>query len=64
MGTLGHKHGLNLTNLLKIEQRDEGIRIVYKLIRTESQMLVIVISIREDDVVYEIAHARRTRHEP
>lgn len=59
---LGHKHGLNLTNLLKIKLRGEGIRIVYKLIRTESQMLVIVIGIREDDVVYEIAHAHRTRH--
>ena len=60
---LGHKHGLNLTNLLKIKLRGEGIRIVYKLFRTESQMLVIVIGIREDDVVYEIAHTRRTRHD-
>ena len=40
---LGHKHGLNLTNLLKIKLRGEGIRIVYKLIKTDSQMLVIVV---------------------
>jgi mRNA interferase RelE/StbE len=60
---LGHKHGLNLTNLLKIKLRGEGIRIVYKLIKTDSQMLVIVVGIREDDEVYEIAHSRRTKHD-
>ncbi len=49
---LGHKRGLNLTNLLKIKLRGEGIRIVYKLAKTESQMLVIVVGIREDDEVY------------
>lgn len=48
---LGHKHGLNLTSLLKIKLRSEGIRVVYKLIKTESQMLVIVVGIREDDEV-------------
>ena len=42
---LGHKRGLNLTNLLKIKLRGEGIRIVYKLVKTESQMLVIVVGI-------------------
>ena len=55
---LGHKHGTNLTNLLKIKLRGEGIRIVYRLIRTETAMLVIVIGIREDDEVYEIARRR------
>ena len=60
---LGHKHGLNLTNLLKIKLRGEGIRVVYKLVKTESQMLIIVIAVREDDVVYEIAHTRRAKHD-
>lgn len=60
---LGHKHGLNLTNLLKIKLRGEGIRVIYKLIKRESQMLVIVVGIREDDEVYEIAHTRRTKHD-
>lgn len=60
---LGHKHGLNFTNLLKIKLRGEGIRIVYKLIKTDFQMLVIVVGIREDDEVYEIAHSRRTKHD-
>ena len=60
---LGHKHGLNLTNLLKIKLRGAGIRIVYKLVKTESQMLIIVVGLREDEEVYEIAHSRRTKYD-
>lgn len=60
---LGHKRGLNLTNLLKIKLRGEGIRIVYKLIKMDSQMLILVVGVREDDEVYEIAHTRRTKHD-
>ena len=52
---LGHKHGTNLTNLLKIKLRGEGIRIVYRLVRHDNRRLVIVIGVREDDEVYEIA---------
>ena len=59
---LGSKRGLNLTGLLKIKLRGEGIRVVYKLERRDSQMLVIVVGIREDEEVYEIAHTRRNRH--
>ena len=59
---LGHRHGLNLTNLLKIKLRGERLRVVYKLIKTKSQMLIIVVGIREDGEVYEIAHSRRNRH--
>ena len=55
---LGHKLGRNLTGYLKIKLRGEGIRIVYKLMRTETKMLVIVIGIREDEEVYEIAQRR------
>ncbi len=54
---LGNKHGLNLTNLLKIKLRGEGIRIVYKLVRTETQMLIIVIGVREDEEGYDLANA-------
>lgn len=60
---LGHKHGMNLTNLLKIKLRGEGIRVVYKLMRTDTKMLVIVIGIREDEEVYEIANRRRQKHD-
>ena len=59
---LGSKRGLNLTGLLKIKLRGEGIRVVYKLERRESQMLVIVVGVREDEEVYQIAHTRRNKH--
>lgn len=60
---LGNKHGTNLTNFLKIKLRGEGIRIVYKLIRTETQMLVVVVGIREDEKVYEIAQKRKQKND-
>ena len=60
---LGHKRGLNLTNLLKVKLRGDGIRIVYKLIRTDTKMLIIVIGVREDEEVYEIASRRRKKHD-
>ena len=55
---LGNKHGNDLSGLLKIKLRGAGIRVVYKLIRTESEMLVIVIGVRADDDVYETAERR------
>ena len=55
---LGKKQNRNLTSFLKIKLRSEGIRIVYTLIRTDKQMLIVVIGIREDDEVYDIAEKR------
>lgn len=59
---LGNKHGMNLSGLLKIKLCGEGIRVVYKLIRTETQMLVIVVGIRDDDDAYRSAQQRRKKH--
>ena len=59
---LGKKHDRNLTNFLKIKLLREGIRIVYKLIRIENQMLIVVIGIRADDEVYDIAEKRKKVH--
>ena len=59
---LGHKRGLNLTGYLKVKLRKEGIRIVYTLVRTESKMIVVVIGMRSDDEVYEIAQKRIQKH--
>ena len=59
---LGNRNGIDLAGFLKIKLRGEGIRIVYKLIRRESQMLVVVIGMREDDDAYTIAARRRIRH--
>ena len=60
---LGHKNGTNLTGFYKIKLRGIGIRIVYKLIRTETQMIVVVIGMREDKEVYEIAARRIKKHD-
>lgn len=55
---LGNKRNHNLTGLLKVKLRGDGIRIVYRLERTEREMIVIVVSVRDDNAVYEEA-ARR-----
>lgn len=47
-----------LTGLLKIKLRGAGLRVVYKLERPNSCMLIVVISIRDDDVVYDLAAKR------
>ncbi len=55
---LGNKGGRNLTNLLKIKLKASGIRIVYSIVRQAEQMFIIVIGIREDEEVYNIAESR------
>jgi len=55
---LGHYRGRNLTGLLKIKLKKLGIRIVYDLIREKETMRVIVIAVRADSEVYEIANRR------
>ena len=55
---LGNKGGRNLTGLLKIKILAAGIRVVYKLERQADMMVIVVIGVREDDEVYEIANKR------
>ena len=59
---LGHKPSNNLTGFLKIKLQSEVIRIVYKLIRTETKMQVVVIGIRENEEVYEISQRKIQKH--
>ena len=59
---LGNKGSRDLTNFLKIKIRKAGIRIVYKLIQTETVMLVVVIGLREDEDVYEVALKRAEKY--
>ena len=47
----GNKHGRDHTNFLKIKLRKEGIRVVYKLIRSDTKMLVVVVGVRADEEV-------------
>lgn len=58
---LGNASGNNLTGFYKIKLRGEGIRIVYKLIRIEQHMIIIVIGFRDDNEVYEIAGKRKKK---
>lgn len=56
---LGNRNGNDLTGYLKIKLLASGIRVVYQLIRTEKQMLIVVIGMRTDEDVYEIAQKRK-----
>ena len=53
----------NLAGLLKIKLRSAGLRIVYQLRRTETSMMIIVIGVRADEEVYELAQKRVLKHE-
>ena len=59
---LGSKGGVNLTNCLEIKLRGEGLRAIYKLIHTETEMLIIIIGVREDEKVYDEADSRIKLH--
>lgn len=60
---LGHKSGINLTNLMKIKFRDLGIRVVYKIECMDEVMKIIVISARTDEQVYKEAQKRREKYD-
>ena len=55
---LGNKNSNNVTGLLKIKLLKLGIRVVYKLVRTDKIMKIIVVAARADDEVYEVAAKR------
>jgi mRNA interferase RelE/StbE len=58
---LGNKNNINLTGYYKIKLKALGLRVVYGLVREKGIMKIIVISIRDDEMVYKIA-ADRTKH--
>ncbi|MDR0951856.1 MAG: type II toxin-antitoxin system RelE/ParE family toxin [Oscillospiraceae bacterium] len=55
---LGNVSGSNLTGLCKIKLLKLGIRVVYKLIRENNIMSIVVIAARADSQVYQIAEDR------
>lgn len=59
---LGNKQGNNLSGFLKIKLKNLGIRVVYKLIKIEGQLLIVVIGARADDEVYDVAKKRADKH--
>jgi mRNA interferase RelE/StbE len=60
---LGNKHGNNLTGCLKLKFLKLGTRVVYKLIRTEKTMKVVIISARADNEVYNEAKKRIDKYD-
>ena len=60
---LGNRQGNNLSGFLKIKLKSLGMRIVYKLIKIDGQMLVVVIGARADDEVYDTAKKRVEKHD-
>lgn len=48
----------DLAGCLKIKLRAAGLRAVYRLQRTETTMLVIVVGVRADEEVYDLAEKR------
>lgn len=56
---LGNRNAIDLVGLFKVKLRSDGIRIVYRLQRTEAEMLVVVVGVRADSEVYREAARRR-----
>ncbi len=59
---LGNKQGRNLTNLLEVKFRGMGIRAVYKLVRMDKIMKIVVVSVREDEIVFKEALKRANKY--
>ncbi len=55
---LGNRNNTKLAGYLKIKLKKLGLRVVYKLVRENDLMKVIVISARADDEVYLMAQNR------
>ena len=59
---LGNKGERNLTGFLKIKLQKAGLRVVYKLVRVNDTMMVVVIGARADEEVYNTATSRAQKH--
>ena len=60
---LGNKFSYDLTGLLKIKLKSDGIRVVYKAYRQDGMMLVVIIGMRADEEVYREAARRKKQLE-
>ena len=56
---LGKRGDNNLTGFLKIKLKKDGIRVVYKLIKIDKIMYIVVIGVRAADDVYKEAQRRK-----
>ncbi len=58
---LGNHVTGKLSGYLKIKLRRHGLRVVYRLVREDAVMKILVISVRDDDTVYKLTQQRETR---
>lgn len=59
---LSNRDDARLAGLCKVKLRRDGVRVVYKTVEEDGQMVVIVIGARADNEVYREAAKRRLRH--
>ena len=59
---LGNQNGSRLSGLMKIKFRNLGIRVVYKIEQEGNIMIILIISVRADNEVFEEACRRRIIH--
>ena len=62
-GGYGKPLGGKLKGFMKIKLRAAGIRITYRIVKSETQMLVVVIGLREDDEVYRLTLERAEKYD-
>jgi mRNA interferase RelE/StbE len=55
---LGNRQSSKLAGCMKIKLKSVGIRVVYQLIRVDTVMKIVVVSVRDDDGVYKEAERR------
>ena len=55
---LGNNQSSKLAGCMKIKFKSIGIRVVYQLIREDTVMKIVIISIRDDNEVYKEAERR------
>jgi mRNA interferase RelE/StbE len=55
---LGNRATSQLAGYYKIKLRKSGLRVVYGIVRQQETMKVIVISVRDDEIVYRLAEQR------
>ncbi len=55
---LGNFMSANLAGYMKIKLLKPGLRIVYRLVKEAAVMSIIVISVRDDEAVYDLAYER------
>lgn len=55
---LGNKAGLDLSKCYKVKLKQNGIRIIYYLIKQETTIQIVIIGFRDDMQVYKQAAKR------